>query len=117
MPRVHRSDLVLPDYENLPLGTLQHRIRSLSEEQLRELVAYEEAHAQRTPVLELLNQRIRSLQEGGRPSSGDQSATPETAPPASGGSPVGEASQSPSSNPPPHGVPAQPARPKGDRQP
>lgn len=116
MPQVRREDLVIPDYEHLPSGTLQHRIRALSEEQLRELIAYEEAHAQRTPVLEMLHQRLRGLQEGAQPSTGSQETIPEAPPAASGGSPVSEGSQSPPRNPPPSGVPAQPARPKGDAQ-
>ncbi len=64
MPQLRRDDLVIPDYEHLPLGTLQHRIRALSQEQLRDLIAYEEAHARRVPVLEVMQQRLKSLEEG-----------------------------------------------------
>ena len=68
MPQLRRDDLVIPDYEHLPLGTLQHRIRALSQEQLRDLIAYEEAHARRVPVLEVMQQRLKSLEEGAQPS-------------------------------------------------
>lgn len=115
MPQLRRDDLVIPDYEHLPLGTLQHRIRALSQEQLRDLIAYEEAHARRVPVLEVMQQRLKSLEEGAQPSTGDQTFTPEAPPAPRGGSPVSEAGQSPPSSPPPHGDPAQPGRPKGDR--
>ncbi|KUP97471.1 hypothetical protein [Thermobifida cellulosilytica] len=116
MPSLRRDDLMIPDYEYLPLGTLQHRIRALDQEQMRQLIAYEEAHARRTPVLELMYQRLRSLQEGAQPSSGDQTAAPEVPPPASGDSPVSRAGQAPAAGPPPHGNPAQPGRAKGDRR-
>ncbi|GAB3212767.1 hypothetical protein ACQEU5_23260 [Marinactinospora thermotolerans] len=116
MAEVNRTDLVIPDYEHLPLGTLQHRVRSLTQEQMRDLIAYEEAHGARTPVLEMLRQRLSSLEEGAVPSQGDQQNLPEAPPAPSGGSAVGEASDRPPAAAPPHGVPAQPARPKGDRR-
>ncbi len=68
MARVHRDTLAIPDYEHLPLDTLQYRIRSLTREQVRELIAYEEAHAQRARVLGLMHQRIRELEERARSS-------------------------------------------------
>ena len=107
----------LPGYEGMQLGMLRHRIRSLQEEELRRLIAYEREHAARTGVLEVLTTRLEALEQGAEPSEGDQDFQPEAAPPPDGGSPVGPASAAPQSNPPPHGVPAQPARPKGDYQP
>ncbi|WP_017537500.1 hypothetical protein [Nocardiopsis halophila] len=107
----------LPGYEGMPIATLRHRVRSLGEEELRRLIAYEKAHGDRTGVLEVLANRLEALEEGAEPSGGDQDFRPEAAPPPHGGSPVGEGSAAPTSNPPPHGVPVQPARPKGDRQP
>ncbi|GAA3736406.1 hypothetical protein HDA32_001370 [Spinactinospora alkalitolerans] len=114
MPERNRNDLAIPDYEHLPMGTLQHRVRSLSEEQMRELIGYEEAHGKRTPVLEMLEQRLTQLTEGARPSPGSQENRPETPPAPQGGSSVSGGGVSPPTSAPPHGVPAQPARPKGD---
>lgn len=104
----------IQDYEHLPLGTLRHRVRALTQEQMRSLIAYEEAHANRTPVLEMLRQRLKALESGAEPSPGEQVRHPEAAPRPTGGSPVGEASQGPPRNPPPSGVPAQPGKPKGN---
>jgi hypothetical protein len=68
---------VLPNYDQLPLGTLRHRIRALDEQRLRDLIAYEEAHAARRHVLEMLRVRLRQLAEGAEPSDGTQEVTPE----------------------------------------
>lgn len=113
------SDIQPPiaDYEGLPIGTLQHRIRSLDEEQMRELIAYEESHADRTGVLELLTNRFRQLEEGAEPSEGDQSFQPETPGPPRGGSQAGADTTAPLGNPMTHGPPDQPTRPKGGVQP
>ncbi|MDA2803868.1 hypothetical protein [Nocardiopsis suaedae] len=107
----------LPGYEGMPLAMLRHRIRSLGEEDLHRLMAYEREHAARTGVLEVLTARLDAVRQGAEPSEGDQGFQPEAAPPPAGGSPVGPASAAPASNPPPHGDPAQPARPKGDHRP
>ncbi|MDA8369770.1 MAG: hypothetical protein M0026_07845 [Nocardiopsaceae bacterium] len=106
----------IPGYEGLPIGTLQHRIRSLDKDGMRELIGYEESHGRRTGVLELLENRLRQLEEGAEPSGGTQDRHPETPPQPSAGSPVGPDTAAPQSSPPPHGVPAQPGRPKGDTQ-
>jgi hypothetical protein len=104
-------------YEGLPIATLQHRVRSLDAEQMRRLIAYEEAHADRTGVLEILKNRLHGLEEGAEPSGGSQQFQPERPGPAAGGSPVNTDTVAPQASPPPHGVPAQPAKPKGDYQP
>lgn len=109
MARVHRDTLAIPDYEHLPLDTLQYRIRSLTREQVRELIAYEEAHAQRARVLGLMHQRIRELEERARSSPGRQAAAPETPPPAAGDSPANTAGGGSADVPPP----ARPSRPGG----
>jgi hypothetical protein len=46
---IARQDLPLPDYDDLPIGSLQHRIRMLGASQLGTLFAYEEAHGHRSP--------------------------------------------------------------------
>ncbi len=71
------DELPLPDYDGLPLGTLQHRVRALNRTQLRRLIAYEEEHAARTPVLEVLRARLTELDAGATPSEGSQERTPE----------------------------------------
>jgi len=69
-------ELPLPDYDQLPLTELRHRIRALDEGQLRSLFEHEEAHGNRIPVLELLHARIRELTHGAEPSSGDPANAP-----------------------------------------
>lgn len=113
------SDIQPPiaDYEGLPIGTLQHRIRSLDEEQMRELIAYEESHADRTGVLEFLKNRLRQLEEGAEPSEGDQSFQPETPGPPRGGSPASADTTAPTSDSMTHSQHDQPTMPKGGVQP
>jgi hypothetical protein len=72
----HSEELPLPDYDQLPLNELRHRIRSLDEQQMRLLFEHEEAHGNRIPVLELLHARLRELTHGAEPSPGDPSGGP-----------------------------------------
>ena len=103
-----RTELPVPDYDHLPAGSLQGRIRSLSADDLRRLLDHEQAHGARLPVLELLRHRLESVEAGAEPSSGDPAAAqPEHAPPASGGSPVSEASAQANNQPLRHGQSAQ----------
>ncbi|MFD5271643.1 hypothetical protein [Streptomyces sp. NPDC058335] len=105
--------LPLPDYDHLPLGSLQHRIRTLDEVGLRAVLAYEEAHGHRLPVLETLRHRLQGLQEGAEPSEGSPlAAAPEHAPPADATSAVSPVTAGPAMNPPSHGTPENPAQPR-----
>ena len=52
--RSHHA-LPLPDYDHLPLGGLQSRVRSLTAGEVEELLAYEHSHGDRLPVTELLD--------------------------------------------------------------
>ncbi|MFD0774551.1 hypothetical protein ACFQZ2_11500 [Streptomonospora algeriensis] len=104
-------------YEGLPIGSIQHRVRALTQEQMRELIAYEEQHADRPNVLEILTSRLTELENGAEPTEGDQRFQPETPQAPAGGSRVSTGGQAPVGNPPPHGVPSQPAKPKGDNPP
>ncbi|MFD6950696.1 hypothetical protein A6A08_14290 [Nocardiopsis sp. TSRI0078] len=54
----------LPDYDDLSVGQLRERVRSLPAEQVRALIGYEESHADRMEVLELLKDRLDGLTEG-----------------------------------------------------
>ncbi|MCU1602908.1 MAG: hypothetical protein JWO22_3617 [Frankiales bacterium] len=65
------SELPLPDYDHMTLGSLRGRIRSLTVEQLVAVRDYEKAHGDRLPVVTLVDNRIAKLAlEGGEPSSG-----------------------------------------------
>ncbi|MFG3496363.1 hypothetical protein [Streptomyces sp. NPDC047928] len=111
-----RGGLPLPDFDQLPVGTLQHRIRSLGSDDLDQLLRYERQHAHRTQVEQLLTSRKRQLDAGAAPSGGDpEGFRPERAGHAEGGSPVSPATSPQPSSPPPHGTPDQRGKPKGDR--
>ncbi|MEV7040389.1 hypothetical protein [Amycolatopsis sp. NPDC051061] len=103
-------ELPLRDFDQTPIGVLQHRIRSLDESQVRALVEHEHAHGGRVAILQLLETRLDRLRHGAEPAPGD----PQAAPPVSGtpgGSPVGESTAAPGSTPLRHGVAEQtPAR-------
>jgi hypothetical protein len=106
----HGDDVAVPDYDQLSLGDLRHRIRSLSEDQLRGLIDHERTHGDRVAVLEVLGARLQELQSGAEPSGGDQSRTPKVAG-ISGDSAVHEATAAEPTSPLRHGVAGQtPAR-------
>ncbi|WP_432118571.1 hypothetical protein [Streptomyces sp. bgisy032] len=110
-----RDTLPLPDYDHLPIGGLESRVRSLSEDEVEELLAYERSHADRLPVTELLGSRLEQLRAGAEPTSGDPGALrPETGR-GQAGSPVSPATSPEPFGPPPHGTPDQRGKPKGDR--
>lgn len=112
-PVAGHGDLPLPDYDHLPLGGVQHRIRTLTRDELLTVLAYEEAHGNRLPVLEAMRARLRELEDGAEPSGGSPRAyAPEQAPAAQGGSPVSPETTGPPMNPPSHGAPENPAQPR-----
>jgi hypothetical protein len=111
---VHHDQLPLPDYDHLPLGSIEPRIRQLAADGVQQLLDYEKAHGDRLPVVNLLSRRLEALRNGAEPTGGDPLAeTPEIqhAPPA--GSPVSPATEGPPINPPSHGDPTNPAQPRG----
>ncbi|MEU9560283.1 hypothetical protein [Streptomyces fumanus] len=110
-----RNTLPLPDYDHLPIGGLQSRIRSLGAEEVEELLAYERSHGDRRPATEVLSARLEQLRAGARPSSGDPAALRPERHEGHHGSRVSPATSPQPHNPPPHGTPDQPAQPKGDR--
>jgi hypothetical protein len=106
-------DLPLPDYDHLPVGSLTSRIRTLDAEALDTLLSYERAHANRMPVVTVMESRLTGLREGAQPSGGDPTAPAPEAPPApAGGSKASEATTGPAMNPPSHGDPTNPAQPR-----
>ena len=110
----HHDELPLPDYDHLPTGSLESRIRSLDADQLQALLTYEREHGDRLPVVTVLEARLRAVQAGAEPTGSDpMAATPEQeeAPPAGGG--VSPETQGPPVNPPSQGVPTNPAQPRG----
>jgi hypothetical protein len=57
----HENELPIPDFDNVSLGSLRARLRSLSVEQLVVLREWERAHANRLQVITTLDNRIAKL--------------------------------------------------------
>jgi hypothetical protein len=108
-------DLPLPDYDQLPLGSIESRVRSLDQAGVEQVLEYERQHADRTQVVMLLEHRLKALRSGDvEPSGGDPSApAPEVVPGAPGGSSASPQTRGPAQNPPSHGVPTNPSQPRG----
>jgi hypothetical protein len=105
--------LPLPDYDHLPTEALQQRIRTLAREELQQVLAYEEAHANRLPIVRAMQARLQELDAGATPSGGAPGGlAPEQAPGAAGGSVVSPQTAGPPVNPPSHGTPQNPAQPR-----
>ena len=74
----HHDELPLPDYDHLPIGSLEGRIRSLDTDGLTALLAYERAHGNRLKVTLLLQNRLDAVRGGAELSGGSPlAATPE----------------------------------------
>lgn len=114
-PNPRREELPLPDYDRLTVGTLQHRIRSLGADELETLLGYEHGHADRPQVTRVLDERLGQVRSGGRVSPGGDTPPAGRREPRSGGSKVSPESSPEPMGAPPHGNPAQPARPKANR--
>jgi hypothetical protein len=109
----HHDELPLPDYDHLPIGSLESRIRTLDADGVEQLLAYEHAHGDRMRVVQVLRRRHEALREGASPSGGSPlAAAPELdhAPPTD--SPVSPRTEGPPVNPPSHGDPTNPAQPR-----
>jgi hypothetical protein len=109
------DDLPLPDYDHMTLGSLRGRLRSLTVEQLVQVRDYEKAHADRLPVVTMLDNRIAKLATD---SSAERPSGVPSDRPAPGqrssrsGSKVSPATGGPALNPPSQGVPTNPAQPR-----
>jgi hypothetical protein len=103
---VDRAQLPIPDYDHLPLESLAHRIRMLPADDLRELLDYERAHANRLPVVQVFLKRLEALEAGeATPSDGDpQEVQVEHPPPPAGESPGNPAQTQVNNQPLRHGV-------------
>ncbi|WP_317230960.1 hypothetical protein [Clavibacter sp. MX14-G9D] len=105
------DDLPLPDFDHIPLATLPQRLLPLDERQLLLLVAYEGAHGDRLPVMQVLERRLEALRGGAEPAG----RVPETMPEVAQGGHVPQvtpATSGPPVNPPSHGDPTNPAQPR-----
>ncbi len=82
----------------------------LTAEEVQQLVDYENEHAQRVHVLEVLHARLEQLAAGEQPTSGSRyGERPEESPNTRKGSMNPEAARK---HPPPHGEPGMPGRPR-----
>jgi len=95
-PVVAHADLPLPDYDHLTLGSLRGRMRSLDLPQLVTIRDYEKAHADRLPILTMLDNRIAKLaSDPTAPLSPGGGAAPAVPVPADGGSKVSPVTAAP----------------------
>jgi hypothetical protein len=109
------DELPIPDYDHLSPGALEHRIGSLTADELGTLQSYESEHANRPVVMQLLETRLnRPSSSTTTPSDGGR-GDPMTPEPPRGGSKVTPQTAAPPLHPPPHGTPEQPAKPKANR--
>ncbi|GEB48288.1 MULTISPECIES: hypothetical protein [Streptomyces] len=98
------NPLPLPDYDQLPAASIEHRIRPLESGAVRHLLEHERAHADRPQVVAVLEARLEQLAAGGEPSGGDPAAGGPDVPDAtSGSSPVSPDSAAEPTEPLRHG--------------
>jgi hypothetical protein len=109
------SKLPLRDYDHLPLTSLAYRIRSLTADEIEQLLAYERAHANRPGAIQIFAHRLDELAAGASPTPGRNQWGPDFPPPPHGEPPVSPQQAAPPGAIPPHGPPPVPAKPKGDR--
>ncbi|UNZ20756.1 hypothetical protein [Streptomyces sp. 891-h] len=96
--------LPLPDYDQLPAGSVEHRIRPLRSGEVRQLLEYEQEHADRPQVEQILTARLDQLESGAEPSEGDPGAAgPDIPSDTPGSSPVSPASAAEPEEPLRHG--------------
>jgi hypothetical protein len=108
-----RTELPLPDYDHLPVGSLAHRVRTLDADGVATLLEYEREHGAREPVVTMLEERMAQLHEGAQPSGGSpHGEQPESAPPPTGATKASPQTQGPPVNPPSQGDPTNPAQPR-----
>lgn len=100
-----KDELPIPDYDHMPVGSLATRIRSLEPEEVDALLAYEQAHGDRVPVVQVLRRRLEQLAAGSAPTEGDPNAPEVEVASAAGGSAVTPQTEGPKLNPPSHGDP------------
>jgi hypothetical protein len=110
------DDLPIPDIDQIPAASLEHRIRSLNGPELETLLTHERKHAQRAPVMSMLTARMHQLDEGAEPTRGSAGTPADQPRPGHSASPVSPATAARPVHPPPHGTPDQSGKPKGDQR-
>jgi hypothetical protein len=115
---LEHDELPLPDYDHLTLGSLRGRMRSLDLPQLIQIRDYEKAHADRLPIVTMLDNRIAKLaNDPTAPLSGSNPAEAQAAPDkpkaSRTGSPVNPMTGGPKQNPTSQGDPTNPGQPRG----
>ena len=105
------DQLPLPEYDHIPLATLPQRLLPLEERDLLLLIAYEGAHGDRLPVMQVMERRLQTLRDGAEPAGRVPDDMPEV---MHGGhaEQVTPATSGPPMNPPSHGDPTNPAQPR-----
>ena len=94
------DELPLPDYDHLTLGSLRGRMRSLDLPQLIQIRDYEKAHANRLPIVTMLDNRIAKLATDPTTPLSGGGRTPEEKSGTAGGSKVSPQTADPgASNP------------------
>ena len=73
---MNAHDLPLPDYDSLTVGSIEARARTLDTAGVRALLDYENEHAGRLQVVQLLRHRLRCPRVRGRPTLWWQSRRP-----------------------------------------
>jgi hypothetical protein len=109
---VDHDDLPLPDFDHMTLGQLRGRLRRLDLVSLVQLRDYEQAHADRLPIVAMLNNRISKVQESGTDAGSPQTTSDGASSPTPTGSRVTPATAGPPINPPTGGDPTNPAQPR-----
>lgn len=109
---VEHEDLPLPDFDHMTLGQLRGRLRTLDLVSLVQLRDYEEAHANRLPIVAMLNNRITKVQESGTDTGSPQTTSAGASQPTPTGSRVTPVTAGPPINPPTGGDPTNPAQPR-----
>jgi hypothetical protein len=61
-PVTTAAEAPLPNYDELTIASLRARLRNLTTAQLRELIEYEKAHANRSDVISMFERRIAKLE-------------------------------------------------------
>jgi hypothetical protein len=79
-----RDELPIPDFDNVSLGSLRGRLRSLSLEQLVVLREWEQAHAHRLPVVTHHDNRIAKVSAQDKPANGTTTPYPSESARSSG---------------------------------
>ena len=63
-PAAAGAELPVPNYDDLSIASLRARLRTLTADQLNELIGYEKSHANRADVVQMFERRIAKLAEG-----------------------------------------------------